>query len=615
MNNKLGELRRSAVVAMFGPGAIVDFRAEHATISGVAAGLEEWDRSFPPAGLMNEQVIREPRLQRKLGVHGFRLPPVIDPARGRKEGKGDSRSLVASRFPGWLQCPQCNRIAPQKKWMGDAGKADRYCQMCSVGKSVQQRVYVVPVRFVLACTRGHLDDFPWDWWVGHEKDCKARGGFLKLVSERPGHAGLFLSCPLCHAKRSMDGVFSNRTWESFATCSGKRPWLAGADEKCDCHPQAVQRGASNLYFPVVESALSIPPWSDKLQESIGVYWDAIVQVSPAQRVDFVTILAGGPLAPALRELHMTPAQLVDQIERRLQQYDQPMSDLRQEEYRQFASGQDSNVEEDREFEIRNVALPANLQPWFSSVVKAVRLREVRALKGFARITPPGDENSPEIAALSAKPLGWLPAIEVRGEGIFLELNQLALVDWEEKEWVRLRAAKIDAAWQREWRERYGLDTPPPPSVTPRFLLIHTFAHALMRQLTLECGYSSASLRERIYASNGDMPMAGLLIFTATSDADGTLGGLQRQADTIRITRTIKSALASMEWCSSDPLCIEDVFSQQGSLLLAACHACVLAPETSCEEFNRFLDRALLIGSPSSPDGGFFCGLVRDRDAE
>lgn len=612
MSNELGDLRRSAVVATFGPGAIVDFRADHATISAVAAGLEEWDTSFPPAGLLNEQAIREPRLQRKLGVHGFRLPPVIDPARGRREGKGDSRSLVATRFPGWLQCPKCNRIAPQRKWAYEAGKAYRYCAACSAGRGAQQRAFVVPVRFVMACTRGHLDDFPWDWWVGHEKDCNERGGFLKLESVRPGHAGLFLSCPRCGARHSMDGIFSNRTWERFSRCSGKRPWLAAADETCDCQPQAVQRGASNLYFPVVESALSIPPWSDRLQESIGVYWDAIVQVDPAQRVGFVNLLASGPLVSALRELRMSPTQLVDQIERRLHQYAQPVSDLRQEEYRQFASGQDTEPDGDREFEIRSVALPPALQPWFSRVVKAVRLREVRALKGFTRITPPGDENSPEIAALSVKPMNWLPAIEVRGEGIFLELNQDELTKWESKDWVLSRAEIINTAWRREWYERYGADALAPAPITPRFLLMHTFAHALMRQLTLECGYSSASLRERIYASNGDMPMAGVLIFTATSDADGTLGGLQRQADITRIARTVEAAIAAMEWCSSDPLCIEDVFARHGSFLLSACHACVLAPETSCEEFNRFLDRAMLIGPASDPAAGFFSGLIRGR---
>ncbi|MEZ1315303.1 DUF1998 domain-containing protein [Pseudomonas fluorescens] len=610
MSNELGDLRRSSVVATFGPGAIIDFRAEQATISAVAAGLEEWDRSFPPAGLRNEQCIHEPRLQRKLGVHGFRLPPVTDPARAKK-GNGDKRSLVAARFPGWLQCPRCNRIAPQKKWGHEPGKAFRYCS-CLSGKGVAGRTYVVPVRFVMACPNGHLDDFPWHWWVNHEEGCAGRSDFLHLESERPGHAGLILSCPQCNARKSMDGIFSNQTWERFSTCSGKRPWLAGPDQNCSHHPQAVQRGASNLYFPVIESALSIPPWSDRLQEVIGIYWDAIVTVESGQRVSFVRMLAENVLAPALKELHVTPEQLVAQIDYRINQYAQPVTDLKQEEYRQLTSGQNADGDVDREFEVRNVAVPMDLIPWFSSIVKVVRLREVRALKGFTRIVPPGDENR-DLAALSLQPLTWLPAIEVRGEGFFLEFNLEHLVKWEtEQKWVQDRAEVLDLAWKHEWRERYGADTELPECITPRFLLIHTFAHALMRQLTLECGYSSASLRERIYASVGELPMAGLLIFTATSDADGTLGGLQRQADSTRIVRTVEAAIASMEWCSSDPLCIEDMFARPGSFLLAACHACVLAPETSCEYFNRFLDRALLVGPAGTSQHGYFSDMLPGR---
>ena len=140
-------------------------------------------------------------------------------------------------------------------------------------------------------------------------------------------------------------------------------------------------------------------------------------------------------------------------------------------------------------------------------------------------------------------------------------------------------------------------------------MIHTLAHALMGQLTLDCGYSSTALRERLYVRSGDRAMAGLLIFTATTDDDGTLGGLQRQGDPERIGRTVEAAVRSQAWCSSDPLCIEDMMAPGDGLTLAACHACVLAPETSCEEFNRFLDRALLVGTPSQPGLGFFTDLL------
>ena len=182
--------------------------------------------------------------------------------------------------------------------------------------------------------------------------------------------------------------------------------------------------------------------------------------------------------------------------------------------------------------------------------------------------------------------------------------------WERQEIVVQRAEKVNRAWRTEWRRRYG-EGEPSRRITPRDLLIHTFAHTLMRQLSLECGYSSAALRERLYVSDGDAGMAGLLIYTATSDSDGTLGGLQRQGESARIGRAIAMAIRAMEWCSSDPLCIEDMIGGGNGLSLAACHACVLAPETACEEYNRFLDRAMLVGLPSAPDIGFFSPLLRN----
>ncbi|MDE0031266.1 MAG: DUF1998 domain-containing protein [Deltaproteobacteria bacterium] len=606
-NNRLGDLRRSAAVMTFGPGSVVDFRADGAPVSAVSAGLEEWDKSFPPPGLVNSQRIAEPRLQRKLSVAGFRLPPVVDENYRDKDGNPDRRTLVAARFPEWLQCPQCDRLAPSARWSHDPGRAYRYCAPCTRKAPGQRKVFVVPIRFVMACAKGHLDDFPWHIWVEHTEDCeKKERADLFLRSQRPGLAGLILSCRECNARRSMDGVFSAQTWRGFP-CRGRRPWLAAPNETCDRDPRTVQRGASNLYFPVLESALSIPPWSDALQEALGVYWNSIVNTKPEDRATFIRILAQGQgeLAPVLRELGLSPEELGQQIEDRLTRYnDDAILNIRQEEYRQFLLGADTVGTDAREFEVRNVPVPDSLRPFLSRVVRVVRLREVRALKGFTRINPPGDEDSPDIAAISVRELDWLPAIEVRGEGIFLAFNQQALGLWEVQELAVQRARSVHEAWRMEWRRRHG-DSEPAWQITPRYLLAHTFAHALMRQLTLECGYSTAALRERLYVSDGNDGMAGLLIYTATSDSDGTLGGLQRQGEAHRIRRAVEAAIGSMEWCSSDPLCIEGMIAGSDGLSLAACHACVLAPETACEQYNRFLDRAVLLGLPAAPEVGFF----------
>ena len=608
-NNHLGDLRRSAVLLTFGPGSVVDFRADNAAISAVASGLEEWDSSFPPAGLANPQRIAEPRLQRKLSVGGFRLPPVVDENWRDEVGNPDRRTLVAARFPEWLQCPQCDRLAPAGRWAHKPGRAYRYCARCTRGTPGQRKVFAVPIRFVMACGKGHLDDFPWHFWVGHKRDCKkTERADLFLESIRPGLAGLILSCRDCKAWRSMDGVFSRRTWRGVQ-CRGRRPWLGTTNETCDRKPRAMQRGASNLYFPVLESALSIPPWSDALQEALGVYWNAIVQVEPEDRANFIGFMAQGDLAPVLRELDLDPEGLSRQIEDRLTRYnDDAILNIRQEEYRQLVLGADTAVRDAREFEVRNVAVPNSLRPFFNRIVRVVRLREVRVLKGFTRINPPGDEDSPDIAAIAVGRPGWLPAVEVRGEGIFLAFNQEALRLWEAQDLVEGRARGVDEAWHIEWHQRHG-EIDPAWRITPRYLLVHTFAHALMRQLTLDCGYSTAALRERLYVSDGDDEMAGVLIYTATADSDGTLGGLQRQGQAHRIQRAVGAAIRAMEWCSSDPLCIEGIIASSDRLSLAACHACVLAPETACEQYNRFLDRALLVGLPGTPDVGFFSPLV------
>lgn len=605
-SNELGPLRRSAAATTFGPGAVVDFRAGEATISAVIAGLEEWDRNFPPRGMLHPQAIREERLQKKLGVKGFRLPPVRDPA---KDSDAE-RALVAIRFPSWLQCPQCDRVGPESRWNYEPGRAGRICQECTNKAPSRHNVFVIPVRFVTACESGHLDEFPWHAWAGHREGCTNRSGFLNLKSEQAGLAGLILSCPKCKSRRSMDGIFSKETWERFPACRGKRPWLATAPETCTHKPRAVQRGASNLYFPVIESALSIPPWSDRLQEALGVYWDSIVNTDPEDRAAHIRILARGDLAAVLQELQLSAAQLAAEIEKRLGEQESINTDnLRLEEYRQFTGGVPVQGL-DREFEIRPQPVPAGLQNWFSRLVKVTRLREVRALKGFTRIQPPGDSADTNIAPLTAAAgLDWLPAIEVRGEGIFLEFSASKLTAWEAGPAVSSRAAEIQGRWIKEWKERHGADATPPREITPRFLLVHTFAHALMRQLTLDCGYSSTALRERLYVESGSAAMAGVLVYTATTDDDGTLGGLQREGDPARIERSVRSALKAQTWCSSDPLCIEDVLSGSDGLSLAACHSCVLSPETSCEEFNRFLDRAMLVGTPDDPAAGFFAEMI------
>lgn len=609
MGNELGDVRRSQVIITHGPGSIIDFRAGGyggAGVSVVAAGIDEWDRWAPPPGLGHPQSVYEPRLQKQLGVDGFRLPPVAPQVApgvySKKAGK-----LVGVRFPRWLQCPHCHLIRQSRFWTEDAGDPALYCAECSRKAGGRNRVHVVPVRFIVICENGHLDEFPWDWWVKHEERCPQPPTRpqreLKLEgSATAGLAGLILTCVGCGASRSMEGCFNPDALPS--QCQGRRPWLGiDADEQCDSQPRVVQRGASNIYFSVVASALDIPPWSDELQKKIGMRW-AMLEKAPDME-------ARRLLIRALRLSEITgreEAELVAIIEDRVARLQSPERNLRWEEYQQFVQHKEL-FGENTEFEIRPSSAPPELRGWVESVTRATRLREVRALRGFTRVFPPSPGDDERVASISLNRQNWLPAVENRGEGIFIQLKAERLQEWEQKPTVRDRAAEIRRAYEQSWRNR-GRSGVPPKTVTPRLLLVHSLAHALIRQLSLSCGYGSASLRERLYVeSAAGWEMAGFLVFTSSPDADGTLGGLARQGETGNIARLFEGALTAMRWCSSDPLCIEGIHSLSDPANGAACHACLLASETSCEEFNGFLDRALLVGTPREPGLGYFGGYL------
>ncbi len=235
-----------------------------------------------------------------------------------------------------------------------------------------------------------------------------------------------------------------------------------------------------------------------------------------------------------------------------------------------------------------------------------RLREVRALQGFTRgVAPLESEPDHRLAALHQSDINWLPAIEVKGEGVFLKFDEDRLQAWETKPEVIKQVEQMRLNHLALLRERTRTDSKakaPGSPVSPRFVLLHTLAHVLINEWSLDGGYPASALRERLYANES---MAGILLYTATSDSAGSLGGIVAQGDPKSLSETLRSALARASWCSNDPLCMESGASGADSVNLAACHACVLLPETSCELNNSFLDRTLLIGSPVGGVPGYF----------
>lgn len=605
-NYYLGEVRRGQVLG-YGPGAIIDFRAGGqggGPVSVIAAGLDQWEKNARLRGPNDPHVVHEPRLQKVLGKQSFRLPPID---KSDETAEFPDRYLNGFRFPTMLLCPECKRLDYAGRWHKEDGDPARWCGRCSDGG---RRVFAVPARFVMACENGHIADFPWHSWLrrrsSHPTACSddgERGCQLKLDSGRgAGLDGLMLSCTKkeCRARTNLAGVFSYDGLQGFV-CPGRKPWLSRNEETCAATPRTLQRGASNLYFPVVFSTLSIPPWSDELQTSLEGYMPSLEGASDVERETIIDIAAKNHAS----YLNMTIDEYVRVARARLKAVDDIDAEtLRIEEFEKL-KGEDS----DKDFEITQETIPSSLSKHVSHIGRVSRLREVRALVDFKRIYRPLSHTDPgrgEFGNIGNGPTTWLPAMEVRGEGIFIGLDFSSVDEWASRADVSQRTTSIDAAAAEEF-SRHHPDEERQSEITPHLLLVHSLAHAVIRRLAFQCGYDAASLRERIYVAP-EHQMTGFLIYTSSSDADGTLGGLERQGRNDLLEGTLREAIAESEWCSSDPLCRDGISSLSESQNLAACHACLLLPETSCELGNRYLDRRMLVDDDTSLELGFFDAL-------
>lgn len=564
-------IRRSQLITTYGVGSIVPVEDQ----SFMIAGIDNWGDLDPD--------VQEPRLEKQLGVAGFVLPPDED----------SGHKVPAVRFPNLYSCPVCNRLAPH----GFFGTKNNRCNVCNVP--------LVPSRFVIVCEDGHIDDFPYFEWV-HSGKPKLEGvkHNLKIIARGASAAlrDIIIECS-CGASRNMQGAFGREALvHVIGHCRGKRPWL-GDQGECSKVPRTLQRGASNVYFPMVHSALSIPPWSEGAFRVLSKHWKTLKAVPEAA---LEATLEALDLA---RDGEYDVADLVQAVKLRKAADSGDTapppteSDLRQEEYDALVKGKPETSGK-QDF----VCIPADsmqtVYAWFDKVMLITRLREVRALSSFVRLVPPSPADPEERKArLSKERVNWLPAIEVLGEGVFIRFESARLKEWEMRPDVIARAKRINDNYIKKFAEH---QEEPDRTITPRFILIHALAHVLIGEWALAAGYPAAALRERLYASDD---MCGLLIYTATSDAAGSLGGVVDGARGNRLARTLDDAIRRASWCSSDPLCIEADAAGTDALNIAACHACVLLPEVSCEEMNVLLDRAMLVGTPDNPSLGFFAEML------
>lgn len=560
MARKTYAARRSQLISTFGVGSL--FPAENNSF--MITSIDQWDKK-------QLKPVSEPRLARSLRVSQLLLPPAG--ARGR---------IPVIRFPEMLVCPNCNRLGRVKQLQ--ASYEDPKCGLC---KSLAP---VTPSRFVIACEDGHIDDFPYAYWVHGYTPNDDTEHLLSLSSEgrTSSLADMVVRCS-CGKFRTMADAFNSVALKEMK-CLGNRPWLGWGyrERECGKAPKTVQRGASNVWFPVVRSAISIPPYSEFLAK---VVTSKAPQLSQPQALEpgSTWVLEG-----VVQEFdgRFSVDELRAEIKRQFhgsEETELSEEQLREQEFLALMNGRRDSP--DTDFVAEKVAVPDADQHWVKAARKVTRLREVRALYGFSRLQP-RSEDKPDAKLSPLSPddnrQNWLPAIETLGEGLFVALDRSQVEAWAKTDFAAGREKTLRLNAKRAAEQR-GQD-PLPVSIVET--LIHTLSHIIIDQLSLDAGYPASSIRERLYVGTDQV---GVLLYTASSDSAGSLGGIAAQASPKRLGPALDEGLFRTSWCSADPVCIESRGSGTDARNLAACHCCVLVPETSCELFNSNLDRGCLFG--------------------
>ena len=447
-----------------------------------------------------------------------------------------------------------------------------------------------------------MDDFPWSWWVHRGND--GCDGVLKINSsgDTSTLADMHVRCTKCNAWRSMSGATQKENFEGMV-CRGHHPFRPHArNERCGKQLIPSQRGASNVYFPVSRSAISIPPWINPLFNLIDEH---------LRDIELARTLMGDAGVSRIYELYFQAYSRADfdaALERRLNNITE-FKEIKQMEYDAITHHNDpSYASNKKHFKAEEENLPDYLKPYFSRLIRVTRLREVKVLLGFMRVDAPDPDadEQPNVVKLSKGKTGdgekWLPAAEVHGEGIFIEFNRQTLNQWLST--VRTLSQKYADAY-KEFCESKGWTVTVERNAI--YVLMHTFSHLLIKQMSMSSGYSSTAIRERIYFSDR---MSGILFYTGSADKEGSLGGLVELGTAAKITELMRDAFQEALLCTNDPECMHNMPAGKNSNG-AACHSCCMISETACENGNRMLDRGLVVPIAEREAQAYFRELVID----
>lgn len=588
-----GQIRQSQVVTTFGPGSLLDLPRH----SVLVAGLDYWTKG---------DEIHEPRLieklKRLLDVTSLKLmapPPEPDDFTAPRTG------ITVWQFPEWFITQD---VADGRGVTRSRLLVPRVALI--KGRYIDQdrrKHDVVPVRFVRACRKGHVGDIDWFAFV-HAGATPCR---QQLWIDERGTSGdlseVWVRCE-CGKERPVIDAVRMQT-RALGNCDGARPWLGPyTKEPCGEPNRMLVRTASNAYFPQTMSVISLPDQGEAVAKAVSQVWENFLAY--VKTLDQLRAERERPMVKAALEGFSDEAVFAEISERHAGGSQATIKSVKQVELETLLVSKEEigSDQTDGDFYARALPRAGWDRPWMSPIERVVlvhRLREVIAQVGFTRFeaSTPDIEGELEIGvkrAALAREITWLPAVENKGEGIFLGFKPATIDAWFRQAAVQSRGHQLEAgfdAWRAEHSGSHRQFTGVP------YIMLHSLSHLLITAVALECGYPASSIRERVYAGSTGY---GILLYTGSPDAEGTLGGLVETGR--QIDRHLRAALELGGLCSNDPVCAQHApeNTHEGRFLQgAACHGCLLIAETSCEQHNDFLDRALVVPTLSSPAVAFF----------
>ncbi|NJN23663.1 MAG: DUF1998 domain-containing protein, partial [Acaryochloridaceae cyanobacterium RL_2_7] len=599
-----GEIRQSQIISSFGPGSMVDLPDQ----SIIIGGLNHWIFGRERTRIFEPRL--ETYLQQKLGKPSIALyePPVAS-----QELLGPRTGIRNFMFPLWFVAQvdetfegpngKRYRTRPLLPWKKLAPLGGKYLDRNRKKRSV------VPVRFVQACIYGHISDVDWRFYVHKgEEGCT---GDLWLDEGGAGNdfADIFVRCEACKKRRPLSDATLPES-KALGPCRGDRPWL-GPNARQECvrdqknqrvYNKLLVRSASSAYFSQTQTLIALPSNSEKIKQAVDEVYENYLQFA-----EDATDIQRERRKPQIESaLEGFDNQAVwEEVQRRKSPGKAEIKSIKQVEIETLLS-QPEEIGEDlphQDFYARNRSLdqiPTNLKKYLERIVLVHRLKEVRAQVSFTRFEAPLADVDGELQLdVAPADLGletdWFPAIETKGEGIFIAFNSSEIDTWLQRDAVKKRGVALNRGFQ-QWLKRREIK-PNAENINYQFpglpyIMLHSLSHLLMTSISLECGYSVSAIRERVYAGRSGY---GILIYTGSSGAEGTLGGL------IQVGRNIEyhlaKALEAGRLCSNDPVCAQhqpDETYEERFRHGAACHGCLLISETSCEQGNEFLDRTLVV---------------------